>query len=122
MKILIIDDNESITNLFSKLAKMKGHECVVVNDGKSGLSMLENQIYDATILDVSMPEFSGIDVVNALAESGRIKEQTIVVLTASSSSNDDLDELVKKGVKLCLKKPMPVHTILATLVDLANKS
>lgn len=108
--------------MFAKLAEMKGHECVISNDGKSGLSMLENQIYDATILDVSMPEFSGIDVVNALAESGRIKEQTIVVLTASSSSNDDLDELVKKGVKVCLKKPMPVHTILATLVDLANKS
>jgi len=122
MKILIIDDNVSITNMFAKLAEMKGHECVISNDGKSGLSLLENQIYDATILDVSMPEFSGIDVVNALAESGRIKEQTIVVLTASSSSNDDLDELVKKGVKVCLKKPMPVHTILATLVDLANKS
>ena len=121
MKILIIDDNESITNLFSKLAKMKGHECVVANDGKSGLSMLENQIYDATILDISMPEFSGIDVVNALAESGRIKEQNIVVLTASSSSNDELDVLVQKGVKLCLRKSMPVQTILSTLVELENK-
>jgi len=122
MKILVIGDNVSITNMFKKLADMKGHECTIVNDGKSGLALLENTIYDATLLDLSMPGFSGIDVVDALEKSGRIKEQVVVVLTASSSSDEVLDELVKKGVKLCLKKPMPVHTILSTLMELSSKS
>jgi len=58
----IIDDNTSITNMFAKLAKIKGHDCVIANDGRTGLSLLENGTYDVAILDLAMPEFSGIDV------------------------------------------------------------
>ena len=115
MKVCIIDDNTSITGMFSKLLKMEGHEVVVANGGRAGLSLLENDIFDATILDVSMPEFSGIDVVNALKESGRINEQKIVILTASSVSNEELDGLKEKGVKEILKKPLQLDTLVSTL-------
>ena len=115
MRVCIIDDNTSITGMFSKLLKMEGHEVVVANDGRTGLSLLENDKFDATILDISMPEFSGIDVVDALNESGRIKEQKIVILTASSSSNEELDKLKTKGVREVLKKPLQLDSLVATL-------
>ena len=79
MKVCIIDDNLSITNMFSKLLKMEGHEVTVANGGRAGLALLENDNYDATILDISMPEFSGLDVIDALNESGKIKDQKIVI-------------------------------------------
>jgi len=94
---------------------MEGHEVVVANDGRTGLSLLENDKFDATILDISMPEFSGIDVVDALNESGRIKEQKVVILTASSSSNEELDKLKEKGVREVLKKPLQLDSLVATL-------
>ena len=115
MKVCIIDDNTSITGMFSKLLKMEGHEITVANGGKAGLALLENDIFDATILDVSMPDFSGIDVVNALHESGRIKEQKIVILTASTGTDDVLEELKLKGVKEVLKKPLQLDTLVSTL-------
>ena len=115
MKICIIDDNQSITGMFTKLLKMEGHEVVVANDGRSGLSLLENAKFDATILDISMPEFSGIDVVNALNESGKIKDQRIVILTASSTDNAELDKLKEKGVRQILKKPLQLDSLVATL-------
>jgi len=115
MRVCIIDDNTSITGMFSKLLKMEGHEVVVANDGRTGLSLLENDKFDATILDISMPEFSGIDVVDALNKSGRIKEQNIVILTASSSSNEELDKLKTKGVREVLKKPLQLDSLVATL-------
>jgi len=115
MKICIIDDNQSITGMFSKLLKMEGHTVVIANDGRTGLSLLENDKFDATILDISMPEFSGIDVVDALNKSGRIKEQKVVILTASSSSNEELDKLKEKGVREVLKKPLQLDSLVATL-------
>lgn len=115
MKVCIIDDNTSITGMFSKLLKMDGHEITVANDGRTGLALLEKNTFDATILDISMPEFSGIDVVNALNESGRIKEQKIVILTASSVSNEELDKLKIQGVREILKKPLKLDTLVATL-------
>ena len=115
MKVCIIDDNTSITGMFSKLLKMEGHEVTVANGGKAGLALLDNDVYDATILDISMPEFSGLDVVDALEKSGRIKEQKIVILTASSSPNEDLEKLKEQGVKEVLKKPLQLDTLVSTL-------
>ena len=115
MKVCIIDDNVSITGMFSKLLKMEGHEVTIANGGRAGLALLDNDVFDATILDISMPEFSGIDIVEALNKSGRIKEQKIVILTASSGSNDELDVLKTKGVKEVLKKPIQLDTLVATL-------
>ena len=115
MKVCIIDDNTSITGMFSKLLKMEGHEVVIANGGRAGLALLENDIFDATILDISMPEFSGIDVVDSLKESGKINEQKIVILTASSVSNEELDKLKDKGVKEVLKKPLQLDSLVATL-------
>jgi len=121
MKICIIDDNMSITGMFSKLLKMEGHEVVVANGGRAGLALLDNDVFDATILDISMPEFSGIDVVNALHESGRIKEQKIVILTASAGSIEDLEHLKEKGVKEILKKPLQLDSLVATLEAIHSK-
>ena len=115
MKVCIIDDNTSITGMFSKLLKMEGHDVVIANGGRAGLALLENDIFDATILDISMPEFSGIDVVDSLKESGKINEQKIVILTASSVSNEELDKLKDKGVKEVLKKPLQLDSLVATL-------
>jgi len=115
MRVCIIDDNTSITGMFSKLLKMEGHDVVVANGGRAGLALLDNDVFDATILDISMPEFSGIDVVEALSESGRIKEQKIVILTASSSSQDELNKLKDKGVREVLKKPLQLDSLVATL-------
>ena len=115
MRVCIIDDNTSITGMFSKLLKMEGHDVVIANGGRAGLALLDNDVFDATILDISMPEFSGIDVVDALNESGRIKEQKIVILTASSSSQDELNKLKEKGVREVLKKPLQLDSLVATL-------
>ncbi len=115
MKVCIIDDNTSITGMFSKLLKMEGHDVVIANGGRAGLALLENEVFDTTILDVSMPEFSGIDVVNALKESNKINQQKIVILTASSVSNEELEQLKSKGVKEILKKPLQLDSLVATL-------
>ena len=61
MKILVVDDNNSITDLFSKFFKAKGHECIVTNDGREGLTMCHTNKFDAIILDLAMPEFTGKD-------------------------------------------------------------
>ena len=115
MKVCVIDDSRSFTVLLSKLLETEGHRVVTANGGRTGLFLLENNKYDATILDISMPEFSGIDVVDALNKSGRIKEQNILVLTASSLSDEELYKLKTKGVKGILKKPLELDSLVETL-------
>src|SRR3989338_7530999 len=120
MKILIIDDNKDITKMFSKYMTIKGHSCSVVNDGRSGLNLIEKKIFDAIILDLAMPEFSGSDIIDVLYESGKIKNVNIVTLTASSISDEVESTLKNKGVRLCLKKPIDPDVLLGHIQQFEN--
>lgn len=120
MKILIIDDNKDITKMFSKYMTIKGHLCSVVNDGRSGLDLIENKTFDVIILDLAMPDFSGSDIIDALYKSGKIKNQNIVTLTASSISDEDESNMKSKGVSLCLKKPIDPDVLLDHIQQFEN--
>jgi len=120
MKMCIIDDNSSITKMFEKLAKIKGHDCVIANDGRAGLSLLENGTFDVVVLDLAMPEFSGMDIVKSLVKNDKMEKQNILVLTASSIAEDEIEFIKKLGVKTILKKPVKMDTLLTTLENISS--
>ena len=115
MKVLVIDDNTDLTTMISRMLDAGGHECIVSNDGRNGLTMLEQKKFDAVILDLSMPGFTGYDVVDALEKNGNLKEQKIIVLTASDVSNEKMEELKKRGVFACLRKPVSIDVLYEAL-------
>lgn len=115
LKILMIDDNVEITNMMSKFLKLSGHDCTVSNDARNGLALIENQKFDTILLDVAMPEFSGYDVVEHLSKNDKLKENKIILFTASSVSNDKIDEMIKKGVHSCLRKPIGLDELLKSV-------
>ena len=115
MKILLVDDNKGITDLLSEMLKIEGHECIVAGDGKNSLVLLQKQKFDVTILDINMPYFSGLDVIDSLEQSGKLDEQKIVVLSAAPIPDEKLEELEKRGVHACLRKPVDIDLLLEVL-------
>jgi len=115
MKILLIDDNKDITTMLSKYLVLKGHSCSVSNNGHNGLNMITANQCDAILLDLAMPEFSGVDIVEELYKNGKIAKLNIVALTASSVSSDREEHLKKMGVKAILKKPIDPDELLEYL-------
>ena len=119
MKILAIDDNEDILSLVKVVLESEGHDFVSVNDGRSGLKLIEENTYGAVLLDVAMPGFSGKDVVKALVENDLIKKQPIILFTASSISDEEIDGMIKQGVYTCLRKPMEIDSLITLLKNLS---
>lgn len=115
LKVLMIDDNVEITNMMSKFLRLNGHDCMVSNDGRNGLVLIENQKFDVVLLDIAMPEFTGYDVVEQLNKNGKLKENKIILFTASSVSNDKINEMINKGVHSCLRKPIGLDELLKTV-------
>ncbi len=115
MKILLVDNNQGITGPLSKLLKTKGFETAVSNSGRNGLSLIESNHFDAILLDISMPGYSGFDVIDALYRSGKIKENKIIVMSGNNLSTEQLNNLKAKGIHSCLKKPVEIDTIFSTL-------
>jgi len=116
MKLLIVDDNTSITDMLSKYLTIKGYEVSVVNSGRNALNMINSNKFDTVLLDLSMPDFSGMDVIDALEKQGQLKNQNIVLFTASSVANETIDKLLEKdGIKTCLKKPVKLGELVQTI-------
>lgn len=120
MKILIVDDNQSITETLSKMLTLEGHETVVANGVSDGLTMIENDNFDAVLLDLQMPDFSGFDVINSLEKSGRIKLNKIIVMTASAISSLELHELKKQGVFVWMRKPVANNELGSILRSISH--
>ncbi len=121
MKVCIIDDLVSNTDVIAKFLKLKGHETTTVNSGKKGLYLLENENFDAVILDVSMPDMTGIEIVAALKESGRIRDHNILIFSASLVDEEEINRLKKQGVRDFIKKPIDLNLMLSKLEEI-NKS
>ena len=117
MKILVVDDNNSITELLSKFFEAKGHNCIVTNSGKEGLSLCLNSKFDAIILDLAMPEFTGQDFLDSLIREGKIEKQKIIVLTAMPLGNVKIEDH-RHGICVVLPKPCNLGLLMKTLESL----
>ena len=106
MKILGIDDNEDLLEVCETVLNSDGHEYTGISDGKNGLKAIKDKKFDLLLLDLSMPDFSGMDVIDALVKEGIMNKQKVVIFTATSPTKKEIDQFLEKGAHSILKKPV----------------
>ncbi len=84
-KILIIEDEISFSEALSFLLQKEGFETKIAETGKQGLEAFKSQNFDLILLDLMIPEISGIDVCRTIRTSSQIP---IIMLTAKDSEID----------------------------------
>ncbi len=120
MKILIVDDDVELTKAVVSTISSVGHDVQFTNESKKGLKLIKEQSQDVIFLDLSMPEFSGIDIIENLAKDGTIKEKKIVVMTASAVHEDELKNLVDLGDHSVLRKPVDIDVLLDKFYEMGS--
>jgi len=120
LKILIVDDNEQITKMLTTFLELKQHICTIANDGKEGLELIKENNNDVILLDLAMPEFDGYAVIDDLEDNNLLKDRNIIVFTASTITQEELDKLVDRGVKSYLLKPIDIDILLSKIIETAN--
>ncbi len=106
MKILGIDDNEDLLELCESFLTSVGHEFTGISDGRSGLKAIQDEKFDAVLLDLSMPDFCGKDVFDALVKEGIMNKQKVVIFTAASPTEKEIELFLEKGVHSVIKQPV----------------
>ena len=116
MRVLIIDDNEDVTEAISDYLESIGDSCTCLKDGKQGLEVIkkEGHNYDAIILDLAMPDMSGYDVLESLKDEGLLRPNKIIISTASIADNV-VEEMLSIGVKAILQKPLSLEHLDETM-------
>ena len=120
MKCLIVDDNKEIAELLTKFLTLNGYPCDVSYNGNDGVDKILANNYDFILLDLAMPESSGFDLIESLAKKGKLKSQKIIVMTASSISDEELVQLLRKGMRY-LRKPLDLDRLLEVIVSCTNE-
>ena len=120
LKILIIDDNEQITKLISSFLDMSNHSCTVVNDGKEGLELMKTEHFDSIVLDLAMPEFDGHDIIKIIQKDDPTQLQKMIILTASSMSEDTIHNFENMGISAILQKPVDIDHLLSRITGISD--
>jgi len=117
MKILCIDDELSTVKVLSKIFKIKGYEFSFTHDGREGLRSIRTTNADVILLDIGIPYFNGLQIIDELVKDGTIHNHNIIVLTASAMGDNEFEKLIKKGVKKCLRKPYQLEILLSSIEE-----
>lgn len=104
-RILIVDDNELNLELASDVLEMEGFEVQTAMSGTKGIRLAEQWCPDLILMDLRMPEMSGLDVLQVLREREGTRDIPVVVLTASAMKGDK-ERLLNSGFSAYLSKPI----------------
>lgn len=115
--ILIVEDEEKIARFLELELCHEGYEVGKAGDGRRGLAMAESGSYDLVILDIMLPELSGLEVLRRLRKSSQLP---VIMLTARDAVMDKVSGL-DLGADDYLTKPFAIEELLARIRVLLRK-
>ena len=88
MKVLLVDDDAFLRDMYATKFVEYGHEVEMVGDSKAALGKIKEGNYDAVMLDVIMPGLSGLELLEEIKQSGVSKDSKYIILSNQSESSD----------------------------------
>src|SRR6266700_2659730 len=116
-KILVIDDEADIRESLDALLSLEGYEVDLAANGTEGAKRIESRVYDLVLLDLMMPDRSGMDVLREVRD--RDRETPIFMITAYGSVEAAVDAL-KIGANDYFSKPWDNEKLLIEIARMIS--
>lgn len=112
--VLIVEDNELNMRLFNDLLEAFGYRTVKTREGGQAVAMVREHRPDLLIMDIQLPEVSGLDIAKELKADPELRSIPIVAVTAFAMRGDE-QKIREAGCDAYLSKPISVTTFLETV-------
>jgi two-component system response regulator AtoC len=112
VKVLIVDDEKNIRDSIAEYLRIEHMECVTAEDGLAGKNLLEEDVFDAVVLDLRMPGMSGLELLTWLKNEG--PEVPAVMVSAFGEVQDAVGAM-KLGARDYLVKPFDPEELVLRL-------
>lgn len=113
-KILIVEDNDLNMKLFHDLLEAHGIDTVEARDGKNVLDLARAEKPDLILMDIQLPEISGLEVTKSLKDDPELKSIPVVAVTAFAMKGDE-EKIRDGGCEDYISKPISVGDFLETV-------
>ncbi|MTI33543.1 response regulator transcription factor [Xanthovirga aplysinae] len=120
MKILVIEDEPSVSNFIKKGLEERKHDVMTAYDGPTGISLAAQNNFDVIITDIIMPGMNGIEVCKKLRNEKQINAP-IIMLTALGSTDDVVTGL-DAGADDYITKPLKFNELMARIRAVDRRS
>jgi two-component system cell cycle response regulator DivK len=112
--VLVVEDNELNMKLFHDLLEAQGYEVLQTRDGMEALKMARQYRPDLILMDIQLPEVSGIEVTKWLKEDDDLRSIPVVAVTAFAMKGDE-EKIREGGCEAYIAKPISVAHFLKTV-------
>jgi len=120
-KILVVEDDKSISDLISLHLKKNNFEYLVIHNGEDALSHLDNFMPDFVILDWMIPGLSGLEVLRRIRNKQEYKNLPILMLTAKNSEQDKIISF-ESGLDDYITKPFLPSELIARVKAILKRT
>ena len=112
--ILIVEDNELNMKLFHDLLVAHGYDTLQTNNGLKAMDIAREHMPDLILMDIQLPEVSGLDVIKWLKEDDALRKIPVIAVTAFAMKGDE-ERIRAGGCEGYISKPISVGKFLETV-------
>ena len=112
MEVIHIDNSKEICALYSDMFTIDNHTIRSVHDGKEGLRLVLEKNYDLILLDMRMPNYSGVDFLRDLKIQKPSELKKVVIVSALQFDEELLKELLDFGIHSIEEKPPNLKSLV----------
>ncbi|MBL8642075.1 MAG: response regulator [Alphaproteobacteria bacterium] len=113
-KVMIVEDNELNMKLFHDLLEAHGVETIQARDGKNVLALAREHKPDLVLMDIQLPEVSGLDITKWLKDDDELKSIPVIAVTAFAMKGDE-QKIREGGCEDYISKPISVIKFIETI-------
>ena len=113
-RILVVEDNDLNRKLFCDVLKANGFEVEPVADGEIALNAARAFAPDLVIMDIQLPNVSGIDLIAAFKQDVTLRQAPILAVTAYAGKGDE-ERIREAGAQDYLSKPVSINPFMAAV-------
>jgi two-component system cell cycle response regulator DivK len=112
--VLIVEDNELNMKLFHDLLEAGGYKVVETRNGLEAMELARRHKPDLILMDIQLPEISGLDVTRWIKEDAELKSIPVIAVTAFAMKGDE-ERIRQGGCEAYMSKPISVGKFLETV-------
>jgi two-component system cell cycle response regulator DivK len=119
--VLIVEDNELNMKLFNDLLEAHGYQTIQTRNGMDALPLARKHRPALILMDIQLPEVSGLDVTKWLKEDDALKDIPVIAVTAFAMKGDE-QRIREGGYEAYISKPIAVGAFLETIQQFIDKT
>ncbi|MBO0733868.1 MAG: response regulator [Methylocapsa sp.] len=119
--ILIVEDNELNMKLFNDLLEAHGYKTLQTRNGKQALELTRLHRPDLILMDIQLPEVSGLQVTQWIKEDKELSHIPVIAITAFAMKGDE-EKIRRGGCEAYLSKPISILKFLETVRTYLNEA